>query len=183
MTPDLGTRLDTIVRALEQVVVPALPLDEVLAVEQATLCIGHLAMLREQYRHLADYEALCLADMTALGGELAGAASGGLKTTEAAAALREAVGSSTADVRSAAEAGPAASAAHRRRNVVAAAVDALLLASARDADPEFHAVSQRLVVAHGLRQSARDRAWFRDCGMDPEAATLPSIPELVGEHR
>jgi hypothetical protein len=223
VTPDLGTRLDTIATALEQVIIPALPADEVLALEQAALCIGQVVVLREQYRYLADYEALCLADMAALAGELVAAAAGGPETTAAAGALRDVVGSAggplpgsaaagqqagpspgpsagqpaglpagagtsagqqagpSAGPSAGAGAGPAASATHRRRNAVASAVDVLLRASGVDGDPEFRAVSQRLVVAHGARQSTRDRAWFALCGMDPDAATLPSIPELVGE--
>jgi hypothetical protein len=66
---------------------------------------------------------------------------------------------------------------------VAAAIDVLLRAGAVDGSPEFRFSSQRLVVAHGARQSTRDRAWFRSCGMDPDATTLPSIPELVAASR
>ena len=194
MTPDVGTRLDTIARALTEVIIPALPPHEVLALEQAALCVGHLGLLVEQHRHLADYEAVCLAEMASLTEGLLAAASGGPATTAAAGALRAEAdrvgapleaGEGPSVVPGAAAAGPggvpgpAASAAHQRRNALAGAVDELIRAAGRDGDPEFRAATRRLVLAHGKRQSDRDRAWFRACGMDPDRASLPGIPEML----
>ena len=178
MTPDIGTRLATISMALRQVVIPALPPNEVLAIEQATLCVGHLGVLSEQYNYLADYETLCLAEMAELGQSLVDAASGGSAasgdgTLTAAEALRAVVQ----------EAGALGTPAHTRRecrNRIATAVDELLMASLADGSPEFLATSQRLVVAHGKQQTLRDRAWFQHTGMDPDRAALPSIPDLIG---
>ena len=186
MTPDLGTRLDTVATALQYVIIPALPDDEVLALEQATLCIAQVNVAREQYQHLADYETLCFADLAAVAGDMVTAADGGPKTTTAAAALRQVISGvdgPTPEAPSPAGAltGPAKSATQRRRNAVAAAIDVLLRAGAVDGTVEFRTSSQRLIVAHGARQCTRDRAWFRSCGMDPEAATLPTIPELLAE--
>lgn len=181
MTPDIGTRLATISMALRQVVIPALPPNEVLAIEQATLCVGHLGVLSEQYNYLADYETLCLAEMAGLGQELADAVNSsgespelsGDETRTAADALRQVL----------AEAGSLAAPAHTRResrNRIAAAIDDLLMASLTDGSPEFVATSDRLVVAHGQKQTLRDRAWFQHTGMDPDRAALPSIPDLIG---
>lgn len=181
MTPDIGTRLATISMALRQVVIPALPPSEVLAIEQATLCVGHLGVLSEQYNYLADYETLCLAEMAGLGQQLADAVNSsgdspelsGDRTRTAAASLRQVL----------IEAGSLAAPAHTRResrNRIATAIDDLLMASLTDGSPEFVATSERLVVAHGKQQTLRDRAWFQHTGMDPDRAALPSIPDLVG---
>jgi hypothetical protein len=183
MTPDIGTRLATISMALRQVVIPALPPNEVLAIEQATLCVGHLGVLSEQYNYLADYETLCLAEMAGLGQELADAVNNsgesgssqlsGDETRAAADALRLVL----------AEAGSLAAPAHTRResrNRIAAAIDDLLMAGLIDGSPEFVATSDRLVVAHGKKQTLRDRAWFQHTGMDPDRGALPSIPDLIG---
>jgi hypothetical protein len=180
VTPDIGTRLATISMALRQVVIPALPPNEVLAIEQATLCVGHLGVLSEQYNYLADYETLCLAEMAALGQRLADSVSSsgespelsGDETRTAADTLRQVV----------AEAGSLAAPAHTRResrNRIAKAIDDLLMASLADGSPEFVATSDRLVVAHGKKQTLRDRAWFQHTGMDPDRAALPSIPDLI----
>jgi len=183
VTPDIGTRLATISMALRQVVIPALPPTEVLAIEQATLCVGHLGVLSEQYNYLADYETLCLAEMAGLGQQLADAVNSsgespdstisGDETRAAADALRQVL----------AEAGSLAAPAHTRResrNQIASAIDELLMASLTDGSPEFVAASERLVVAHGKQQTLRDRAWFQHTGMDPDRAALPSIPDLIG---
>jgi hypothetical protein len=172
--PDLGTRLDTVVTALRQVVIPALPADEVLALEQATLCIGQLGVLAQQYRHVADYEALCLAEMTALGTRLLGDADGGPATTRAAAELRACLDGTEATP------GPVPTTlAHQRRNAIAGRVDALVTAAGLDGSEAFRSSSTRTVVEHGARQAGRDRAWFQACGMDPDGPSLPSIPEML----
>lgn len=176
MTPDPATRLSSVARALEQVVLPALPADETLAQEQARLCLGHVAMLIGQYRHLADYDALCLTAMVELATRLAEQAAGGPHTESAATDLRRAVSSASDPGDTAAG---AAADARTRRNAVAGAVDDLLRASAEDGTDAFRSVSHELVLDHGTRQSYRDRVWFRASGLDPEQATLPDIPELL----
>jgi hypothetical protein len=173
MTPDIGMRLSTIARALQQVVIPALPADQVLAIEQAMMCLGHLGIIGEQLGHVADYEASCLADMTTLAHDLVAASVGGPETQEATEALRELVS------RAAASPDDASSTAKDQRNALAGGIDVLIRASGRDSDDGFRAASQRLVLEHGTRQSFRDRAWFKGYGLDPDRASLPSIPELL----
>lgn len=63
MTPDVDTRLTTVALALREIVLPAIPSSEVLAREQVDVVLGHLAVFAEQYRHVTDYEAMCLTDM------------------------------------------------------------------------------------------------------------------------
>jgi hypothetical protein len=174
MTPDLGTRVNTVVTALKEVVIPALPAEEVLAQEQAGLCIGQLTVLIEQYRHVAEYEALCLAEMTGLAGTLLADAAGGSDTTRAAAELAACLRGDES------VAGPVpATPAHQRRNAIAGRIDELLTAAGRDGTEDFRAASERAVVEHGARQAGRDRAWFAACGMDPDATTLPTIPDML----
>ncbi len=173
MNPDIGSRLNAMSMALRQVVIPALPPDETLAIEQATVCVGHLAVLGEQYNFLADYELLCLTEMATLGQRLAETARGGPETTAAADRLRTVVR----------DAGPAqggpAHTRRGRRNQIAAAIDELVLAGLVDAEPDFLAGSEELVLAHGKQQARRDRAWFQHTGLDPDPAELPGIPELI----
>ncbi|HZZ49568.1 MAG TPA: hypothetical protein VFE65_21995 [Pseudonocardia sp.] len=174
MTPDLGTRLDTVITALHQVVIPALPADQVLAREQATLCIGQLTVLAQQYRHVADYEALCLAEMTDLATTLLADVTGGAATTQAAADLRTCLQDGETMP------GPVPTTpVHQRRNAIAGRIDELLRAAGRDGTEAFRRLTETSVLEHGARQAARDRAWFQACGMDPDAATLPTIPELL----
>ncbi|WP_433503203.1 hypothetical protein ACQP04_26065 [Pseudonocardia halophobica] len=174
MTPDVDTRLETVVTALRQVVLPALPADEPLAREQANLCIGQLSVIAEQYRFATEYEAICLAEILRLSWALLDAAEGGAALEQAVADLR----------RTAAAAEDASTGTPRdRRNAVARQLDDLLRVGGQDGSGAFRSRSQRLVLEHGVRQSARDRAWFRGCGMDPDAAVLPTIGQMIEEAR
>ena len=70
MTPDIDVRLQSVIKAIEQVILPALDPHNPLAREQAALAIGHLHMIRGQLPYMADYMAICLADIVKLGGDL-----------------------------------------------------------------------------------------------------------------
>ncbi|WZU35720.1 hypothetical protein Rruber_05233 (plasmid) [Rhodococcus ruber] len=172
-TPSMEVRLATIVRALEQVIIPALPPDEVLAREQAALSIVHLTTIAEQCRYLAEYEQGCFADMSTLADELVDAAEGGPATTATTRELLQILG--------AVRASTSPSTAHDRRNTLAKGIDSLVRASVRDGSARFRAAQRRLILAHGKRQAIRDRAWFRGHGTDPDADTLPAIPELIAD--
>lgn len=175
MTPDVDTRLTTVALALREIVLPAIPSSEVLAREQVDVVLGHLAVFAEQYRHVTDYEAMCLTDMASLGEALVEVAGGSEEVAHAAQKLRAVLeGPSPLQTNSS----QSMSRAHQKRNAIGQAVDALLFAGAEGGSPEFKAKAQRLVIEHGKRQSDRDRAWFRSYGMDPSVATLPDIPEL-----
>ena len=51
MNPDIDLRLQSMLKALTDVIVPALPAQERMAREQAGLLIGHLQIISEQWRH------------------------------------------------------------------------------------------------------------------------------------
>lgn len=172
-TPSMEVRLATIARALEQVIIPALPSEEVLAREQAALSIVHLTTIAEQCRYLAEYELACFADMSTLAEALAGAAEGGPHTASAARELHQ--------ILNAVRAATSSSTAHDRRNTLARAIDSLIQASAQDGSPGFQTAQYPLIVDHGNRQANHDRAWFRRHGIDPDAEMLPAIPELIAD--
>ena len=60
MLPSIDLRIANIVKALEQVVLPALTARERLAKDQVNLCIGHLQMIAQQWRWAAAFEAAVL---------------------------------------------------------------------------------------------------------------------------
>lgn len=178
-TPDPETRLKTVVNALREVVIPALPPSEVLASEQAGLCVAQLAMLAEQLRHVSAYEATGLAAMVELGGTLAEHATGGPATAAATTALRRRLDAAEAS----GTAEPATDARERRRDV-GLAVDDLIRAVSRDGDPAARTAVRRDVVRHGAEQALRDRTWFAATGMDPDPSSLGTVPGLItGESR
>lgn len=167
--PSIELRLATMVRALEEVILPAIAPGNDLAREQAQLLIAHLALVGKHWQRAHRYDALTLEAMRTASAALVAAADGGARTGDAAAALASclhAVPDGTVD-------------AAARRAALAAAVDTLVTASAIDGSAGFRAALFNIIVAHGRAQAARDRAWFADSGMDPESATLDTIDEVL----
>lgn len=63
MTPDIDLRISTMVRAMEEVVMPAVDTHNGLAREQAALLVGQLKLLAAQWKHTEDYASVCIADL------------------------------------------------------------------------------------------------------------------------
>lgn len=55
MSPDQETRIASVIRALSDIVLPAIPEDEQLALEQLQLSIGHLSILAAELSNSARY--------------------------------------------------------------------------------------------------------------------------------
>lgn len=173
MTPTIETRINAIIGALEHLVLPALANADSIVQEQAGLALGHLKIIAMQLPLIETYHAICLAEQIRLGRELLACAEGGEATTAAGAALSEAVTAAAAgsgDVRA-------------YRHMVAHANSQMVIASSLDGTPAFIKASQEVLIQHGLRQSARDRAWYGPTGLDPFAAGLPSMDEMVAAER
>lgn len=169
MTPDPDIRLLSIIKALEEVIIPALDPGNPLAGEQAATALRHLHMLRGQLPYLASYTSLCLADMAELGRALAQTAAGGPATLLAAAVLRAALEAPMAPGHE----------VQARRDEIGRAVDGLIDAGAEDGSTAFRDATARLVLAYGRRQAWRDRAWYAAAGLDPEPGALPPLAALA----
>lgn len=176
MTPSIETRIRAIIGALEHLVVPALAEADSIVQEQAGLALAHLKIIEQQLPFVDTYHTICLAEQLRLGRKLLACAAGGVATMAAAAALAAAVDAATARLGHDA-------AAREDRHAVAGANSQLVIASSLDGTPAFITASQEVLIAHGLRQSARDRAWYGPTGLDPFGAGLPSIPEMVTAER
>lgn len=165
MTPDIDLRIASMVRAMEDVVRPAIDPLNSLAAEQAALIVGHLRLLAIQWNKAESYARTCLADLEAT---LEGLApSGGPATRAAAAEL--------------AEARVAGGGAEAHYKAVMRATDSLVRAAARDGEPAFREALHRGVLAFSTRQSLRDRSWFAASGFDLNPAELHSIADLTME--
>lgn len=62
MTPSIDIRIATIVRAMEDVVAPAIDPGNSLAREQAALVVGQVRLIAAQWSRSEDYARVCLAD-------------------------------------------------------------------------------------------------------------------------
>lgn len=165
MTPDIDLRIASMVRAMEDVVRPAIDPLNSLATEQAALIVGHLRLLAVQWSKVENYARACLADLDRT---LEGLApSGGPATRAAAADLAEAREPK----------GPAE--AHYK--AVMRATDSLVRAAARDGEPAFRQALHHAVIAFSARQSLRDRSWFAASGFDLNPGELHSVADLTME--
>nr|WP_314434160.1 hypothetical protein [uncultured Brevundimonas sp.] len=76
VVPSIDTRLRSVAKAIEQVIIPALPTDQRLAIEQAEIAIGHLKVLETQWRHIPQVARLELRYLAELADALLAATEG-----------------------------------------------------------------------------------------------------------
>lgn len=168
MIPGIELRLDSMRRAVAEVILPAIDPTNSLAVEQAMLLLGHIGLLIDQAGKADVYARLCFADLAKMASGIK--ANGGPVTQAAAVALSTAIGASTgmgdADYRSGTR-----------------ALETLIRAADVDAEASFRLALRKQVLAFGKRQATRDRSWFAASGFDPDAASLPSIETMLRAER
>jgi hypothetical protein len=177
MTPSIEIRLQTMVKAMAEIILPAIGPGNDLAREQGQLMIAQLGLIAKQWDKALAYDSICLRELIGLAHKLCADAAGGPQTTAAAGALSEllqrhapgdALPSTLAKI-------------NEVRAALAAGIDKLVRATEVDSSEAFHDASAKAILDHGALQSWRDRAWFADAGMDPERAELPSIDEMLSQ--
>jgi hypothetical protein len=150
MIPETDEQLASVLRALTNVILPALPPQATLAREQTQLCIGQLQILRTQMDSIPAYEAAELADALKLAEEL-------LKIIDAEPALSLAL----KEGRSAT--GPKE--IRNARKVVYAAIAKVIAASA-DLALDQRTRLQNAILSAETTRAAMDRKWFAPYGFD-----------------
>ena len=140
--------MKSLLKALSDVILPALPASERVARDQANLVIGHLTIIAEQWQHALEFELENLAQACVLAGELAGMNFDSALGDDLKAALSAAETVDRSDYQVVTE-------IHR---VLKGVIDRL--------------------IAADHRRAPRERVWHRAAGLDPDAASLPSIASL-----
>ena len=157
MNPSNQLRLSTMIRAVQESILPAIRDDAPLAKEQAALLMGHLAAMMQQdgreHEVLAREEAL----LKQLAKELIVAAAGDSALIDAVAAVESAL----------AEGG----------STLSFAVERLL--SNVDAGEGFKKASTKLTLTYSQDHTNLGRAWFLPMGFDSAQAGLPSLDEQL----
>lgn len=157
MNPSVDERLASIVRALNDVILPSLPDDAGLAKEQLQLAVGHIQILRAQIDAAPAYEAEELADAVRLASALV-SAEGENQTSVTVSGLKQTLqdaeaAESPADVRSA-------------RINLHAKIDALVAAVFTDGDERSRSMVQDSILEQEKMRSLKDRKWFAPFGFD-----------------
>jgi hypothetical protein len=160
VNPSIELRLRTMMRALGEVIVPAIDAENSLAHEQAQLMLGHLNALLRHHALEQRVEAHEDDAMRELARALLDAGGGGARTTAARDALTAALAGADGDA-------------------VSHAIECLVVAAGADGDPVLHAASARLVLDHARRQNRLGRAWFKPMGFDARPDELPDPATLL----
>ncbi len=168
--PSIELRLQTMAKAVADVILPAIARENALAREQAQLLMAQLGMIARHWRKAAEYDALGLREISALAERLCVAAIGGADTRAAADALAALLRERK---------GRAGSAVDEERAAIARAIDALIRASVVDGDETFKQASSEAILEYSALEAWRGRVWFAGCGMDPERARLPEIDDML----
>lgn len=155
MNPSVQDRLDSCVRALEHVILPALPDSASLAREQVMLVMGQVQIIRAQLDASPQFERQESHDLEALVQalcDIAGNRSGELKRV---------LGSPSSDI------------PRERTAALQDAIDDLL--RSYDDDGGAPAEIAAIVCAHGAKRARQDREWFAAMGFD--AGFVPGAEE------
>ena len=166
MNPDLDLRLKSVMKALSDVVLPALPAGERMARDQVNLALGHLAIIAEQWPYALRFELAALDESLALAAEMLG-----LLEDDAQVAMLESslARAATLDREDYAD----VAAFHRAlKDELAQAVE--VGAGAR---PLSGALIDA-VLCHNARRAPRERSWCRASGLDPDGPRLPPLRTL-----
>lgn len=169
MNPSLDDRIASMIRAMADVIMPALDPNNSLAREQAGLMVGHLQVLRQHVNDAARFEAVELERMEELANRLLGAASGGAQTLSAIDGLRMALDTP----------GPGSSAGITRLRSIGMAIDRLIGSSRLDADQDSRAAISALILQHGRHAALLNRVWFAGMGFEAADAGLPPMSEML----
>lgn len=169
-------QIQSMIKAMKDVVLPAVDPEHKMAVEQASLVIAMLGLMAKHLPLAYRYDHDELSRYVALAGELSRALHGGAVTKDAAQAL-EAGASNGAEILDRARAEPAEleTAIIELRAEVSAAV----LGVNQDGDEVSRARVRRLVMDAAKEQLDRERAWLIDMGFEPDPSAVPPIESLL----
>jgi hypothetical protein len=153
MNPSVKDRLASVVRALNGVVLPALPKDAGLAQEQVMLAMGHIQIILAQMDAAPDFLVDEAHDLSEMGRAVAAGTSGGTATQTAKLALEKTLSGQAGS--------PQVQTAQ-----IQEAIDAVLIALKTDGDPASYDAVKTLILTQGAARADKDRRWFAAMGFD-----------------
>jgi len=166
MLPNIDVRIANMIKAIEQVVLPALPKSERLARDQAMLVVGHLRMISGQWKHAVRFEQVTLDALIGLADKLAGILAEPF-AGELADAAKVARGADRGSV----------DALEQAYSALGAVIDNAILGGPDHAP--FPQAAVDVLFEYGSRQAHVDRTWFKAIGFDPDRADLPEIADVL----
>ncbi len=176
MVPGHALRIQSMLRSMQEVVIPAIPRDQNLAHDQANIIVGNLRLMSEQHDKVYQYELVELREYTALVRALIEASAGGVSTRAALETARQTL-EECAPV--AALVIPTQSELSQLTRAMKLAADMLLRAAYEDGDTESRRTAIELVMRQSATQVLRERRWFRMTGFELEPEKLPTLEQVL----
>ena len=170
-TPDM---LRSAIRAMQEVVLPAVDRQHPLALEQATLVTRILQLLEQRLPWLGARSRFELAAHAALAGELAGDADA--VSPAIAGALGAAATAATALLADSAATPPQQQACARE---IGGLVATLVEVASATAEAERRQRIERKVLEHTAAILDMQRAWFLPQGWEPDPGAVPPLERLL----
>ncbi len=162
MVPNHTLRLQAMLRAMTEVIIPALDPSQRLALDQAQILTGNLRLLIDQTGKTGDYDRVELAETRSLGRALAHLLARPADRFD----------------------GPAPAGEADLRDLLLAtkqATDELIRAALAADDPDIRSAANGLVLDQAERQLLRERVWFRAAGFEIAPEALPTMDDVLRE--
>lgn len=172
MLPAIELRIQNIIKALREVVLPAIPANDRLAIDQAELVIGHLRMIAVQWQYALRFEADSLDHLLSLANRIE--STDGIPIAESA---RMRLADLHKQYRHFDRSNEALMAEAIRQ--VGSCIDDVILGEGTEGTitPQLMAA----VLKYGALQAHRERTWYQDNMLDPDRADLPSVNSMFAK--
>jgi len=157
MIPSVDDRLASIVRALNDIILPAVPAEASLARDLTALSIAHLQILRTQLDAAPAFELEELVDARKLANALLEKGDGGSEVEAALASLRQTLNRYTTDEQP-----------RQARVAIHSAIDDVIRKTGIDGSPGFREQLSRLVLDAESARAIKDRKWCLPMGFDTD---------------
>lgn len=168
MVPSHELRLRSMLRALTEVILPAVDKADPRAMDQAQILAGNLRILLTQHDKSYHYALTELREYAALVDDLLAVTGSDAGAEDALATARPITALNVPS--------EAALGAHVAALKIAADT---LTARALDGSADQRDAAARLILAQGRKQVLRERVWVADSGFEADAASLPKIETLL----
>lgn len=169
-------QIKSVIKALTDVVLPAVDPDNKLAQEQARLAIGLLTLLSQQLPVQYAFDCDELQRLLACSDQLRRTVKGGAETTAALAELSRVTDAGTQAL---AGTGTSPDALLHAVRALRAATGALITQAHRDGDPACRPALRKQVLEMSKEQLLRDRSMLLMQGWEPDPKAVPALQTLL----
>lgn len=167
MTPSIPHRIDSLIQAMRDIVLPAIGPDKSLACEQAQLIVAHLHLMQRQLAQAPAFDELQLQAASRLAQKLLALESDAVELLDHRTILTVAL-----------DEAPSEASPHAATRRINAASETLVRALRAHADRGVIDAMTATVLAHAREHSLRSRVWFASNGFDSERDSLPAFESL-----